>query len=113
MQFEPTEKTEVRLEVKEINDFLFKQKLSGGVFTGFQRIFNEGNRRDFDWNMGGRLYCLGDDNYQMMKKEARLNMKINGRRVAEVDINANWLTILHALLGAPCPFEGPLSRQGL
>ena len=109
MQFEPTEKTEeIRLEVKEINDFLFKQKLSGGVFTGFQRIFNEGDRRDFDWNMGGRLYCLGDDNYQMMKKQGRLNMKINGRRVAEVDINASWLTILHALLDVPLPRRGDL-----
>ena len=35
-------------------------------------------------------------------------MKINGRRVAEVDINASWLTILHALLDSPLPRRGDL-----
>lgn len=104
MKFEETDDTvSLRREVSMINNYLFKQRIEGGVFTGFHRIFNEGDRHDFNWNMGGRLYCFGDESYQTMKKADRLNMKINGSSVAEVDINGSWLTILHAMLNEPLP----------
>ena len=87
-------------KVLAINDYLYEQELGGGLFTGYQRIFNEGDHPAFNWNRGGRLYCVGDDNYQLMKKADRLKMTINGDRVAEIDINASYLTILLSQLGA-------------
>jgi hypothetical protein len=64
----------------------------------FQRLFNQAERTDFDWNKGGRLYSLGPS-YQQMKAADRLTMKLNGESVVEIDLRASHLTILHALLG--------------
>lgn len=90
-------------QVHEINEYLAKQSLDGGNFNGFQRTFNEADREDFNWNMGGRLYAVGDESYQLMKKPQRLKMRINNLRVAEIDINASYLSILASRLNYPLP----------
>jgi len=84
---------------ESINKYLLKQSLQGGIFDGYQRLFNEGDRDDFDFNMGGRLYCLGGESYQSMKKVKRLRMLINGNPVVEIDVNASYLSILASLMG--------------
>ncbi|WP_422357132.1 hypothetical protein [Qipengyuania flava] len=66
----------------------------------FQRIFNEGDNPSFDWNKGGRMYSMGDS-YQQKKSADRASMKLDGEPVIEIDIQASFLTILHALLGKP------------
>jgi hypothetical protein len=43
-----------------------------------------------------------------MKKAERLQMRINGHSVAEIDISASYLTILHSLLDTPLPSEEDL-----
>jgi hypothetical protein len=53
--------------------------------------------------MGGRLYAIGKDNYQNFKQEKRLDIKINGQSVVEIDINASHLRILHSLLSYQLP----------
>ena len=58
--------------------------------------------------MGGRLYAVGDESYQLMKKAERLQMKINGAKVAEVDINASYLCILASRLNYPIPEDTDL-----
>jgi hypothetical protein len=50
--------------------------------------------------MGGRLYSYGEANNQQTELADRLKMTINGERVCEIDIRANYLTIFHALYGA-------------
>ena len=87
MRFERTEKTKaIKHQLLEINSFLIEQRYEGMEFYGLRRLFNEGNHPSFDWNLGGRLYAVGDDSYQMLKKAKRLDIKINGEAVVELDI---------------------------
>ena len=62
-----------------------------------------GDEASFNWNKGGRLYAHGDDNFQQFKKADRLGIQINGAPVAEIDINASYLTILLAMYGHSLP----------
>jgi len=104
MRFERTEKTKaIKHQLLEINSFLIEQRYEGMEFYGLRRLFNEGNHPSFDWNLGGRLYGVGDDSYQMLKKAKRLDIKINGEAVVELDINASFLRILHGLRGFALP----------
>jgi hypothetical protein len=104
MRFERTEKTKaIKHQLLEINSFLIEQRYEGMEFYGLRRLFNEGNHPSFDWNLGGRLYAVGDDSYQMLKKAKRLDIKINGEAVVELDINASFLRILHGLRGFALP----------
>ena len=104
MRFEETEKTRaIKQQLLEINSFLIEQRYEGMEFYGLRRLFNEGNHPSFDWNLGGRLYAVGDDSYQMLKKAKRLDIKINGEAVVELDINASFLRILHGLRGFALP----------
>ena len=98
--------TVLRLEqqVKQINNYLDKQQLEEAIFCGYHRVFNMGDSPVFCWNKGGRLSCPGRDSYQRMKKQQRLaRVKINGESVAEVDINASYLSIYHGMLGETLP----------
>jgi hypothetical protein len=80
-------------EVKELNEFFDGFDLRSGTHRGFIRSFNKGDDPHFKWNMGGRLYSPGDDNFQLMKEEDRLRMTIGGEPVCEIDIRASYLTI--------------------
>src|SRR5262249_862371 len=97
IKFKRTPETE-RLEgdVKELNTFLARVKLTGGKHEGYLRIFN--NRA---WDKGGRLYSEGEGNYQQLPPEERLKMTINEQPVAEIDIKASHLTIYHAMVREP------------
>lgn len=99
--------TDITLAIKsrlfEINRYLIGQNFDGMEFYGLRRVFNEGDSPSFNWNLGGRLYGIGEDNYQRMKKDQRLALKINGEAVVELDINASYLRILHGLLGFSLP----------
>jgi len=110
VKYERTPETE-RLErdIKELNEFLARFELTGGRHEGYIRIFN--NR---SWKKGGRLYSQCQDSYQLMPEHKRLEMKINGDPVAEIDIKASFLTIYHAKLGAPLgDREDPYARAGI
>jgi len=104
MTVEQTDATEaIRGRLLEVNRFLVEQNYKGTEFYGLRRIFNEGDHPSFNWNQGGRLYGVGEDNYQLLKKAQRRKIKINGEAVVELDINASYLRILHGLRGFPLP----------
>jgi hypothetical protein len=104
MRILPSDKIkEIKANLKELNMFLYEQEYDGMEFYGLKRIFNEGDRSDFHWNMGGRLYAIGESHYQWLKKEKRLDIKINQEPVVEIDINASFLRILHGLLSYELP----------
>lgn len=115
MSFEATERTRrLEDEVHEINEFIEQHELSGGTHRGYRRIFNCGDDSAFDWNKGGRLYSQGEDSYQSLKKAERLRMRIDGDCVAEIDVRASYLTILHARCEVPLDFtRDPYEIEGL
>jgi hypothetical protein len=96
-------------DVKELNEFLARSKITGGKHEGYHRTFNT-----CSWNKGGRLYSVGEDNYQLMPEPERLKMTVNGEPVAEIDIRASFLTIYHAMLGVPLETAGdPYAHTGI
>jgi len=82
-------------ELRELNAFLADCEIIGGEHEGYTRNFN------ISWKKGGRLYSIGGGYQQMSPPEKRLEMTINGEAVAEIDIRASHLTIIHAKLGQP------------
>src|SRR6266436_6247692 len=87
--------------IKELNSFMDRFIIGGGVHRGYIRVFNVGDHRSFSWNLGGRLYSQGEDSYQQMPGAERLNMTIDGEAVCELDIRASYLTIFQAQRGQP------------
>jgi hypothetical protein len=83
-------------EVKELNEFLDKADIRGGIHRGYVRVFNNGDDPTFFWSLGGRLYS-GDDSYQHVQRSERLRMTLNDEPVCEIDIRASYLTIYHAI----------------
>ncbi len=116
MKFDPTPASErLEAEVRELNEFLAKQQIEGGVHEGYLRIFQNSDNPEFQWNFGGRLYSTPPaTNYQQLNKSQRLKMAINGEAVAEIDIRASYLTIFHALHGVQLDLEhDPYNLPGL
>jgi hypothetical protein len=115
MQFEETDQTRaLTQQVQHLNEYLIDHSLEGGNFNGYIRGFNEGNHPAFNWDRGGRLYAVGADSYQLLKKAERLQMKIDGKPVAEIDINASFLRIFHSLINQPLPDrDDPYTVDGL
>ncbi|MDC0967245.1 hypothetical protein OAS46_06270 [Alphaproteobacteria bacterium] len=115
MRFEETEQTKaLNGQVQSLNEYLIDHSLEGGNFNGYIRGFNEGNHPAFNWDRGGRLYAVGADSYQLLKKAERLKMKIDGKPVAEIDINASFLRIFHSLINQPLPDrDDPYTVDGL
>lgn len=104
---------QLEADVRQLNQFLDRFDLRGGTHRGYRRIFNEGDRENYGWDKGGRLYSQGDDSYQRLKKEKRLEMTIDGEPVVEIDITASYLTIYHALKGQPFDASSdPYAFQG-
>ena len=105
LDYRTTDRTrELEAEVKALNAFLDKFEIVGGGFHGFVRIFNQGDEEGFDWNKGGRLYGVSDrkaHNFQRLPEDDRLRMTIGSEPVAEIDISASYLTLLHGLQGLP------------
>jgi hypothetical protein len=48
-----------------------------------------GDHPAFAWNLGGRLYSQGQDSYQSLSSDQRLDMTIDGEPVCELDIRAS------------------------
>ena len=94
---------EVEEEIKTLNLFLSGFELTGGTFTGFRRLFNEGDVKGFDYDRGGRLYNSDGKGYIGLSSEERQSMQIDGEDIVEIDINASYLTIYHGLIGVPLP----------
>ena len=90
-------------QVKLLNNFLSSFKVTGTYFRGFRRLFNEGDRGDFDYNHGGRLHHADGEGYIGLSSDKRAEMQIDGEAVIEIDINASYLTILHGLKDIPLP----------
>jgi len=104
LKFARAEKSKaIEDEVKALNSFLVDFELQGGSFSGYRRLFSKGDIDGFDFQWGGRLYGVGDYNYQTIKKTDRQKMTIGGEKVVEIDINASYLTILHGIAGYPLP----------
>jgi hypothetical protein len=63
----------------------------------------------------GRWYALGGTGgvYQQMSKADRLGLAINGEAVAEIDIKASHLSIMHGLLGQELPDGDPYEVPGV
>jgi hypothetical protein len=100
-------------QVATINRFLDGVTIVGGAFDGLVRQFECGDRPDFNWNLGGRLYAVGGG-YQSMAKADRLAMILDGEDVAEVDIRASFLTILHGVCReAFDPTDDPYAIPGV
>jgi hypothetical protein len=92
-------------EVRFINTFLDSVDIQGGIHRGFYTVYNMGNAPGFAWNKGGRLYSVGSDSYQRDSGETRRNMTLDGEPVAELDIRASYLTVLHGKLDLPLQAE--------
>jgi hypothetical protein len=90
---------QLEAEVRELNEFTTSVKFEGGVHQGYRRIFNCGDAATFNWNKGGRLFGVGEESYQRLKKELRWAMRINDEPVVEIDVQASHLTMLYALQG--------------
>ena len=61
---------------------------------------------------GGRIYGVGDYNYQNVRKSDRPNLRIDGEPIVEIDINASYLSILHGISGCPLPERDDLYDIG-
>jgi hypothetical protein len=97
---------QLEADVRELNEFLDRQQIVGGVHQGYIRIFQNGDAASFNWNYGGRLYSQPSaSNYQQMSKKARLKMTINGEAVAEIDIRASYLTLFYGWFGRQLDFN--------
>ena len=90
-------------EAKELNRFLVSFDLDSADFSGFRRLFHEGDIKGFDFQWGGRLYGVGDFKYQGMKKTDRPNLLINREPISEIEINTSYLSILHGIFGYALP----------
>ncbi|XDZ70294.1 hypothetical protein AB8879_09985 [Alphaproteobacteria bacterium LSUCC0744] len=113
LKFAHTEKSRaMEAEIKELNRFLVTFELEGAGFSGYRRLFHEGDVEGFDFQWGGRIYGVGDYSYQNMKKSDRPNLKIDGEPIVEIDINASYLSILHGISGYPLPQKDDLYDIG-
>jgi hypothetical protein len=115
IRFEKTDQTNlITNQVQRLNEYLIDHSLEGGTFIGYIRGFNEGNHPDFNWDRGGRLYAVGGQSYQQLKKAERLKMRIDGKPVGEIDINASFLRIFHSLVNQSLPErDDPYQIEGL
>ena len=113
LKFAHTKKSKaMEAEVKSLNRFLAGFELEGGSFSGYRRLFSNGDIAGFDFQWGGRLYGVGDYSYQTIKKTERQKMTIGGEEVVEIDINASYLTILHGISDHPLPNRDDLYAIG-
>ncbi|WP_444451992.1 hypothetical protein ACTTAI_13115 [Rhodobacter capsulatus] len=55
------------------------------------------NFHNFDFNMGGRLYCCSEDDWQQRSKEDRALITCRGEPTVELDVRSSHFFILYAL----------------
>jgi hypothetical protein len=100
-------------DMQFINEQLHQHRLEGGEFTGLKRIYNNYTDEGYNWDAGGRMYDIDQNGYQKLSKEARSCMTINGEAVAEIDIEACFLSILCGLLKRPLPKHDMYAIEGI
>lgn len=93
-----------REQVERLNTFFAGVTIEGANHHGFQRIFGNGDDPNFAWDMGARLYSMGDS-YQHLSEARRASIRLDGEEVVELDISSSHLTIINSLLG--CTDDGP------
>jgi len=95
--------------VNRLSRFMARQDIQPAhLYHSFYRVFSEGDNDGADYSKGGRIYVHGVGNgYQNVRKHVRRRMTINGEAIAEVDLRASYLTILHQRLGYPLPAADP------
>ncbi|MGM4957817.1 hypothetical protein ACT4MK_21300 [Bradyrhizobium barranii] len=97
-----TEKVQrLRTQMAELNAFFAGHSLTHPVIKhlGWVRKFHQAtNLQTFGWNKGGRLYSypLNTACYQHLGEETRLEMRIDGEDVVEIDISSSYLSIFYA-----------------
>lgn len=101
--------------VNDLNAYFAPQDIQPAhLFQHFFRVYGEGDGRGADYSKGGRLYAYGiGKSYQNVKKHVRRQMTIRGEPIAEVDLRASYLTILHQKLGFPLPTYDPYDMPGV
>ena len=115
MSFELTSRVaQLEAEVRALNEFFLRFELCGGKHDGYRRMFHEGDLiSPYGWNKGGRLYS-GPDSYMRNGKATRLQMTLGGEPVAEIDVNASYLTVYYGLSAVPYdPLNGDPYEVGL
>ncbi len=96
-------------EVNWLNGYMARQDIQPAhLHHSFYRVFSEGDNIGADYSKGGRIYSHGvGKGYQNVKKAIRRRMTIRGEAIAEVDLRASYLTILHERMGYPLPNHDP------
>jgi hypothetical protein len=92
----------LRKEVAELNAHFAAHKLEGARHIGWVRKFHGVSSDKYMLNRGGRLYSqppMPATNYQSMPQERRLELRMDGEPVSEIDISASYLTIFYAAHG--------------
>lgn len=92
----------LRDEVAELNAHFAAHKLEGALHIGWVRKFHGASSDKYKLNRGGRLYSqppMPATNYQNMPQQRRLELRIDGEPVSEIDISASFLTIFYAAHG--------------
>lgn len=85
-------------DVQEVNQWAAQHDVKGCLPPRWWRPFGP------DWRLGGRWTALGADGvYQRLGKATRQRITIDGEAIAEVDLHAAHLSIMHGLLGLPLP----------
>jgi hypothetical protein len=56
-------------EIRELNEFLVGFSIDGAGFSGYRRLFNDGDVEGFDFQWDGRIYAVGDYSYQGMNNK--------------------------------------------
>jgi hypothetical protein len=96
------EAKKLRTELAELNAHFAAHKLEGARHVGWVRKFHGASPDKYMLNRGGRLYSqppMPATNYQSMPQERRLELRMDGEPVSEIDISASYLTIFYASHG--------------
>ncbi|WP_170363913.1 MULTISPECIES: hypothetical protein [Ruegeria] len=100
--------------VRHLNQLIANHEYNLSDTPIVRRVFNCGDRRGFDFNLGGRFYGASDDNWMDMPKAQRARIRIDGEETTEIDVRASHLSILYSILGkSPDRTADPYSIEGI
>ncbi len=97
------ERERLAAEMERLNASLAGVEVGGAELAGWTRSFNEGDRDGFAWDRGGRLHAQPGGSYQVLGKERRRALTLDGEPVVEIDIVASHLTLAYAQKGRRSP----------
>lgn len=103
----------MRSEVAELNAHFATHSLEGARHIGWVRKFHGASPDKYMLNRGGRLYSqppMPATNYQSMPQARRLELRLDGDHVSEIDISASYLTIYYAAHGQRIPMDDAYSN---